>query len=66
MLKFDFVQPGEFDDPFYLVSDNDDDIAELTYDEGFWTLYYLYWDFFLSSNHLDQISAKLKQLNGVK
>lgn len=66
MLRFEFIQPGEFDDPEYFVNDADNDhVGYIYFIDGEW-LFTTANDWCLSYDYFDEISAKLKQLNGVK
>lgn len=63
MLKFEFVQPGEFEDPRYEVIQNKiQTLGGIVFDGEHWT-YDDYSYFYLDSGDMDEISAKLKQLN---
>lgn len=59
MVTFEFVQPGEFEDPYYKVIDNKLIAIIFFYDE--WKLDYI--SAAISSDQIDQIIAKIKQLN---
>lgn len=65
MLKFEFVQPGEFDLPYYSIKNKCGNIGG----ELFYHLKHKIWAFMfysergLTSDSLEQIAAKLKQLN---
>lgn len=63
MLQFKFIQPSEFDDPFYMLTLGEEDVAKIIFNQGEWVLDRIYENFCLTSGALLDISAKLKQLN---
>lgn len=61
MLRFKFVQDGEFCDPIYkVIHENGDSIGELVLDNGLW-----YGELYSSCGHriFSEISEKIKELN---
>ncbi len=66
MLKFEFVQPGEFDDPWYEVTDDENDVVGGIYFlDGIW-----WWsdsgECYLDAKTMCDVADKLNQLNGAK
>lgn len=62
MLQFEFIQPGEFDDPWYEVTDNNYEIG------GIYFLGVRWWwsdsgECYLGAKELKEIEDKLNQLN---
>lgn len=62
MLKFEFVQPGEFDDPYYSVIFQDMEIAKIIFYKGYWKCKY---DsiFVIAQHDCISVGKKLTQLN---
>lgn len=61
MLKFEFVQPGEFANPFYEIFSNKKITGTLTYMNGQWGLEWnCYW---YNAKDMMQISFKAAELN---
>lgn len=63
-LRFELVQPGEYDDYYYEIF-NDDDYAcgVIDYNVNEWVLYRLHYYYVFNCHDLIQISNKLNELN---
>lgn len=61
MLKFEFVQPGEFEDPYYEIVKNGKKTGTMTYFNEQWGLNYAY--YWHNAKDMMQISFKAAELN---
>lgn len=61
MLKFEYVQDGEYKDPYYQIEIEEVIAGGIEYFNGEWGLDWIYG--LLTSETLDKISEKIKQLN---
>jgi len=62
-LTFEFVQDGEFYDPYYNVIADEEVNGTIEYDVDEWVLVNIYYDYRFNSIEFIAIAKKLEQLN---